>query len=91
MATQCSVLLTLPQMWNVFDTSFVVVFLAYLGFRIKGLAYGDGKLLHKLHGIFLMIAVYSGRVRDGFRHPRLWRMYPLPSVCHATLSIRHRF
>jgi hypothetical protein len=29
------------QMWNVFDTSFVVVFLCYIGLRIKGLAYGD--------------------------------------------------
>ena len=90
MATQCSALLTLLQMWNVFDTSFVVVFLAYLGFRIKGLAYGDGELLNKLHGISLMITLCSGRVRDGFRHPRLWCMYPLPSVRRAALSIRHR-
>ncbi|KAI0951035.1 hypothetical protein AcW1_008184 [Taiwanofungus camphoratus] len=28
-------------MWNVFDTSFVIIFFAYLGFRIKGLTHGD--------------------------------------------------
>jgi hypothetical protein len=28
-------------MWNVFDTSFVLVFLCYIGMRIKGLSYGD--------------------------------------------------
>jgi hypothetical protein len=29
-------------MWNVFDFSFIIIFLAYLGFRIKGLIHGDG-------------------------------------------------
>lgn len=29
------------QMWNVFDTSFVLVFLCYAGMRIKGLSYGN--------------------------------------------------
>lgn len=28
-------------MWNVFDTSFVVVFFVYLGLRLMGLYYGD--------------------------------------------------
>jgi hypothetical protein len=32
-------------MWNVFDFSFIIVFLAYLGFRIKGLIRGDGNFL----------------------------------------------
>lgn len=31
----------IANMWNVFDTSFVVVFLTYLGFRIKGLVHHD--------------------------------------------------
>ncbi|EPT01375.1 hypothetical protein FOMPIDRAFT_133127 [Fomitopsis schrenkii] len=31
----------MANMWNVFDTSFVVVFLAYLGFRVKGIVSGD--------------------------------------------------
>ncbi|PCH42243.1 hypothetical protein WOLCODRAFT_137784 [Wolfiporia cocos MD-104 SS10] len=31
----------IANMWNVFDTSFVVIWLAYLGFRIKGLAHHD--------------------------------------------------
>jgi len=32
-------------MWNVFDTSFVVIIILYLGLRIKGLARNDSKLL----------------------------------------------
>jgi hypothetical protein len=32
-------------MWNVFDSSFVVVFLVYLGLRLTGLASNDGALL----------------------------------------------
>ncbi|KAF9264785.1 receptor-activated Ca2+-permeable cation channel [Marasmius fiardii PR-910] len=31
----------IANMWNVFDASFIVIFLSYLGFRLKGLAYGD--------------------------------------------------
>ncbi|KAF7312239.1 hypothetical protein MIND_00236900 [Mycena indigotica] len=31
----------IANMWNVFDTSFVVIFLCYLGMRIKGLVYSD--------------------------------------------------
>ncbi|KAI0750131.1 hypothetical protein C8Q80DRAFT_1233043 [Daedaleopsis nitida] len=31
----------IANLWNVFDTSFVVIFLIYLGFRIKGLHTGD--------------------------------------------------
>ncbi|KAJ7475729.1 receptor-activated Ca2+-permeable cation channel [Mycena latifolia] len=30
----------IANMWNVFDTSFVLVFLCYIGMRIKGLAFG---------------------------------------------------
>ncbi|KAF9644898.1 hypothetical protein BDM02DRAFT_3157054 [Thelephora ganbajun] len=32
----------LANMWNVFDTSFIVIFLLYIILRIKGLATGDG-------------------------------------------------
>lgn len=31
----------IANMWNVFDTSFVVIFLAYIGLRIKGLVSGE--------------------------------------------------
>ncbi|KAJ7052582.1 receptor-activated Ca2+-permeable cation channel [Mycena amicta] len=31
----------IANMWNVFDTSFVLIFLCYAGMRIKGLAYSD--------------------------------------------------
>ncbi|KAI0707123.1 hypothetical protein C8Q76DRAFT_748084 [Earliella scabrosa] len=31
----------IANLWNVFDSSFIVVFLVYLGFRIKGLHTGD--------------------------------------------------
>ncbi|KAJ7127115.1 receptor-activated Ca2+-permeable cation channel [Mycena epipterygia] len=31
----------IANMWNVFDTSFVFVFLCYMGMRVKGLAHGD--------------------------------------------------
>ena len=30
-------------MWNVFDTSFIIIFLLYIMLRIKGLATGDGE------------------------------------------------
>lgn len=29
------------QLWNVFDSSFIVIFLVYLGYRIKGLTQND--------------------------------------------------
>lgn len=35
--------LNVNQMWNVFDSTFILVFLAYICLRIKGLAYGDRK------------------------------------------------
>ncbi|OBZ72477.1 hypothetical protein A0H81_07646 [Grifola frondosa] len=31
----------IANLWNVFDSSFIVIFLAYLGLRIKGLHHGD--------------------------------------------------
>ncbi|KZT07728.1 uncharacterized protein LAESUDRAFT_103790 [Laetiporus sulphureus 93-53] len=31
----------IANMWNVFDTSFVIIFFAYLGFRIRGLTHHD--------------------------------------------------
>ncbi|KAI0787426.1 hypothetical protein C8Q74DRAFT_605518 [Fomes fomentarius] len=31
----------IANLWNVFDTSFIVIFLVYLGFRMKGLHAGD--------------------------------------------------
>ena len=30
-------------MWNVFDTSFIIIFLLYIMLRVRGLATGDGK------------------------------------------------
>ena len=30
-------------MWNVFDASFIIIFLLYIILRIKGLATGDGE------------------------------------------------
>ena len=42
-----------PQIWNVFDFSFVVVFVGYLTLRIKGLGHNDRKtscyLYHSLN------------------------------------------
>jgi len=32
-------------MWNVFDASFIIIFLLYIMLRIKGLATGDGEFL----------------------------------------------
>ncbi|KAH9856662.1 hypothetical protein C2E23DRAFT_772105 [Lenzites betulinus] len=31
----------IANLWNVFDSSFIVIFLVYLGYRIKGLAHND--------------------------------------------------
>ncbi|KAJ7773071.1 receptor-activated Ca2+-permeable cation channel [Mycena metata] len=40
-ATEHGWIIYIANMWNVFDTSFVLVFLCYVGLRIKGLSYGD--------------------------------------------------
>ncbi|KAJ7284865.1 receptor-activated Ca2+-permeable cation channel [Mycena rebaudengoi] len=40
-STEHGWIIYIANMWNVFDTSFVLVFLCYLVMRIKGLAYGD--------------------------------------------------
>ncbi|KAJ7274546.1 hypothetical protein B0H12DRAFT_1228255 [Mycena haematopus] len=39
-ATEHGWIIYIANMWNVFDTSFVFVFLCYMGMRIDGLAYG---------------------------------------------------
>ena len=41
-------------MWNLFDSSFVVVFLVYLGLRLKGLIYNDGTFLPWLFNSFIL-------------------------------------
>ncbi|KAJ7659964.1 receptor-activated Ca2+-permeable cation channel [Mycena rosella] len=40
-STEHGWIIYIANMWNVFDTSFVLVFLCFIGMRIKGLAYGD--------------------------------------------------
>ncbi|KAJ7903703.1 receptor-activated Ca2+-permeable cation channel [Mycena olivaceomarginata] len=40
-ATEHGWIIYIANMWNVFDTSFVLVFLCYAGMRIKGLSYGN--------------------------------------------------
>ncbi|KAG7092355.1 hypothetical protein E1B28_008715 [Marasmius oreades] len=40
-ATEHGWIIYIANMWNVFDTSFVVIFFSYLAFRLKGLAYND--------------------------------------------------
>ncbi|KAJ7931371.1 receptor-activated Ca2+-permeable cation channel [Mycena leptocephala] len=40
-STEHGWIIYIANMWNVFDTSFVLVFLCYIGMRIKGLSYGD--------------------------------------------------
>ncbi|KAJ7158913.1 receptor-activated Ca2+-permeable cation channel [Mycena filopes] len=40
-STEHGWIIYIANMWNVFDTSFVLMFLCYAGLRIKGLAYGD--------------------------------------------------
>ncbi|KAJ6577224.1 receptor-activated Ca2+-permeable cation channel [Mycena capillaripes] len=40
-STEHGWIIYIANMWNVFDTSFVFVFLFYMGMRIKGLSYGD--------------------------------------------------
>ena len=39
--------LTATKIWNVLDSSFIVIVLLYLGFRIRGLVEGDRE--HALH------------------------------------------
>ncbi|KAJ7637601.1 receptor-activated Ca2+-permeable cation channel [Mycena polygramma] len=40
-STEHGWIIYIANMWNVFDTSFVLVFLCYVGLRIKGFSYGD--------------------------------------------------
>lgn len=56
-------------MWNVFDSSFIIIFLLYVMLRIKGLVTGDGEfrvlvnenLAKTEMGVFL-----RGSIRPGF-------------------------
>ncbi|KAJ6494659.1 receptor-activated Ca2+-permeable cation channel [Mycena vitilis] len=40
-STEHGWIIYIANMWNVFDTSFVLVFLCYVGLRIKGFSHGD--------------------------------------------------
>lgn len=58
-------------MWNVFDTSFVIIFLLYTILRIKGLATNDGEFR-----ILVWVLKLKGRSSQS-RHPRLVSTFSL--------------
>ncbi|CCL98789.1 uncharacterized protein FIBRA_00794 [Fibroporia radiculosa] len=57
----------IANMWNVFDTSFVIIFFAYLGFRIKGLAHHDASEKWSFKAIaWLMVQIWFGNTYLSF-------------------------
>ena len=73
-------------MWNVFDTSFVIIFLLYTILRIKGLATNDGEFR-----ILVWVLKLKGRsslrvgIRAWFRYSRLWRVHFISQVISHNL------
>jgi len=68
-------------MWNVFDSSFIIVFLAYMVLRFRGLLYDNGTLLNNFTRTRSLKFLCSGVVWVRLRHFGLWRMHLISTTC----------
>lgn len=81
-------------MWNVFDTTFIVITALYLILRLKGLSSGDSESYFIFTSnrplIWLGRYYYSLFVWLGLWHSRLWGLHPLSKVWWRPNLFRYR-
>ncbi|KAK7043585.1 hypothetical protein VNI00_008196 [Paramarasmius palmivorus] len=55
-ATEHGWIIYIANMWNAFDTAFVIIFLVYIGFRVSGLVNGDAQYSEMAYDILAIDA-----------------------------------